>query len=297
LTTLHKKLSFVLNTPKYWLGITSLKTTSLTWRENMVAYNQSSHRELIPKRKKRPIFKPLLTNGFLLILALCTVFLNTSSINKFFIYEESGLQPARRMHESTVVRLRRLSNAQLPFATTANPAVRTNRRAQAVEKKRFAVVRTFSPNDSEKLVPSFDSWDVFPPCSSGFYSYYTIDLFLSYSQLLSSNAEAQSAVDEVIKKFTTTEGWGKCLNEVHVIEANIEPEFDLYEPASVQKNPLWVNGPNRQFIHSYRSIQQRNPKYEAMIALEPDSHPRIEDWLEGLLEEVEANAPLAILGR
>eukprot|EP00591_Stephanopyxis_turris_P007579 CAMPEP_0195515324 /NCGR_PEP_ID=MMETSP0794_2-20130614/6429_1 /TAXON_ID=515487 /ORGANISM="Stephanopyxis turris, Strain CCMP 815" /LENGTH=918 /DNA_ID=CAMNT_0040643727 /DNA_START=275 /DNA_END=3031 /DNA_ORIENTATION=- len=200
------------------------------------------------------------------------------------------------MHESTVVRLRRLSNAQLPFATTANPAVRTNRRAQAVEKKRFAVVRTFSPNDSEKLVPSFDSWDVFPPCSSGFYSYYTIDLFLSYSQLLSSNAEAQSAVDEVIKKFTTTEGWGKCLNEVHVIEANIEPEFDLYEPASVQKNPLWVNGPNRQFIHSYRSIQQRNPKYEAMIALEPDSHPRIEDWLEGLLEEVEANAPLAILG-
>eukprot|EP00592_Proboscia_alata_P017761 CAMPEP_0194392952 /NCGR_PEP_ID=MMETSP0174-20130528/123023_1 /TAXON_ID=216777 /ORGANISM="Proboscia alata, Strain PI-D3" /LENGTH=896 /DNA_ID=CAMNT_0039188573 /DNA_START=356 /DNA_END=3047 /DNA_ORIENTATION=+ len=172
------------------------------------------------------------------------------------------------------------------------------------KKARYALVRPFSPNDAIKLSLTFDAWDTFFPCNEATAQRtngelnsdlpYTIDLYLVFSRKFSDFPTAESAVDGIGDRFSRHDGWGRCFGAIFPIENNMSEEEDKYEPKAVQDNPMWVNGPNRQFERSYRYIQSRG--YDAMFLMEADTYPRGTEWMDQLLTEVQQKAPFAILG-
>ena len=159
----------------------------------------------------------------------------------------------------------------------------------------IAIARPFSPVDVERLPASFESWKQFMPCRSE--STVRVDLVLVYSQRLFESVSAKTAVEAVKHEFRTHEAWTQCIDRVLGIDVDILPTEDLYKINEQSTNPLWVNGPNRQFE---RTVRRLDGFYDLMYLMEMDSVPRQAFWLDAIIEEVHTQSTqseFAILGR
>jgi hypothetical protein len=165
------------------------------------------------------------------------------------------------------------------------------------EAVNLAIARTFSSNDANQLPASFGVWDTHPPCIGK--NKPSVDLFLAFSQSLENSPIADAAVAEVAQKFQETNGWGDCIANLFAFGTDIAPGQDMYNSKEQALNPLWVNGPNRQFERTVRKIQNHPwESYELMYLMEMDSVPAKDYWLDILLEDIEAQPrEFAILGR
>jgi hypothetical protein len=131
------------------------------------------------------------------------------------------------------------------------------------------------------------------------------------STILSSPAMmARAMMDAVGSIFHDTNGWQGCIHRVYGFGCNIDPTMDLYKIGESGSNPLWVNGPNRQFERTMRAIQHRGQStnstssfsaagpYDATYLMEMDSVPVKHYWLDRLVDEIEnRSSDFAILGR
>jgi hypothetical protein len=177
----------------------------------------------------------------------------------------------------------------------------------------MAISRPFSVKDAHLLPQSFEAWATHPPCrrqtdnGNGNEDDDTLvvktDLLLVFSQTLESSLIAQQVISDIKKKFHQTQGWGKCILTVEGIGMGIHPDQDIYDSKQQDSNPLWVNGPNRQFERTVRFLQslddgEGHRKPELMYLMESDSVPVRDYWLDELVEEFQSK-PLgfAILGR
>ena len=174
----------------------------------------------------------------------------------------------------------------------------------------FAIARPFSLHDAPKLAESFDIWSTFPPCLD--YRHLRLDdgtdppdLYLIYSQSFQNDATeadddeasllAKLAIRQVEQKFNETNGWGNCFNRLHSLSVDIAPEHDIYRKQDQDKNPMWVNGPNRQFERTVRKLQ---PLTDLLYLMEMDSVPIKPYWLDIILTEIaNQKSEFAILGR
>ena len=194
--------------------------------------------------------------------------------------------------------------------------------------RRIAVLRPFGTRMAGVLPGTFDGWSDFFPCDldrrrsfgsemgqtagEGWDNDVEVDVLLSFSQNLEDYPEAAENVARVLHLFGKdgdgdgNEGktnldrapWSRCFRNVHTISAKIEPVDDIYNPAEAHRNPLWVNGPNRQFASSLRSAMSGEfGSYDAVFIMEGDCVPVRDYWLDSLLDEAEGAAPFAILGR
>lgn len=166
---------------------------------------------------------------------------------------------------------------------------------------RLALVRPFAPSSIPLLLESFDLWEKYVPCTgstewSDLNVNYKADLILSFSQTYEWDPTAQSIARTIREIMSNNDRkWSHCFGDVLFLEALLPPSEDIYAPAATQKNPLWVNGPNRQFVHNVRSVQHMGD-YDEMFIMEPDTNPRKNGWLDLLMEEVEEKKPFVILG-
>jgi hypothetical protein len=161
--------------------------------------------------------------------------------------------------------------------------------------RNFAIARPFS-QDAPLLPNSFDVWSTYPPCREGDDD--PPDLYLVYSQSFENNQTsiAKSAVEEVERIFEETSGWGDCFGQIHTLAVDIAPEDDLYKKFEIDTNVMWVNGPNRQFERTVRSLQGAG--VEIFYLMEMDSVPTKPYWLDILVQEIESQeSEFAILGR
>jgi hypothetical protein len=161
----------------------------------------------------------------------------------------------------------------------------------------FAIARTFSLHDATELPGSFDAWNSHPPCEGTASAY--VNLLLVFSQSLERSSVAQSAIKEVRRRFQETGGWDNCIGRVLAFGVDIDPDSDTYKPSEQETNPLWVNGPNRQFERTVRKLQEaRFGFYDSMYLMEMDSVPVKAFWLDIILDEINGQKrDFAILGR
>jgi len=167
----------------------------------------------------------------------------------------------------------------------------------AVECPSLAIARTFSVADTHLLRGSFSIWDDFPPCQIG--SPLQVDLFLVYSRSLNDSVPAQDAIEAVKDSFSNSHGWKKCISRVIGIGVDIDAEVDLYQLDHQHSNPLWVNGPNRQFERTIRAVQDaESGSYDLLYLMEMDSIPVQPFWLDRIIEKMsEEPEEFTILGR
>ena len=119
---------------------------------------------------------------------------------------------------------------------------------------RIAILRPFAPTDVTDLVESFVEWNKFIPCdtnawfrsgSKGSAVRYEADLILSISQTFSSHPPVKDVIDRLVDdepglSFFDDPSWGSCFGSIHVVEADITADVDLYGVSSSdQTNPLW----------------------------------------------------------
>lgn len=96
--------------------------------------------------------------------------------------------------------------------------------------------------------------------------------------------------------FEETSGWGDCFGQIHTLAVDIAPEEDLYKKYEIDTNVMWVNGPNRQFERTVRSLQGAG--VEIFYLMEMDSVPTKPYWLDILVQEIKRQeSEFAILGR
>ena len=156
------------------------------------------------------------------------------------------------------------------------------------------------------LQAAFDEWESFPPCDpsknkSKVRMSYNVDIFLSVSQKL--DGDHQSWLDDVnsiidtFKNRRNSNVWTLCFENLNVIEIDIDPELDIYEPAESSTNINWVHGPNTQFIKSIAAISSgEHGDYDTVFLMEGDVKPRKKFWLDSLMDEAN-DSNFAILGR
>ena len=165
--------------------------------------------------------------------------------------------------------------------------------------KRVAILRPFSTERASNLKESFDTWSEYLPCKPDG-SEPTIamefDLFLSYSQSYDGNntsaLDADKSTQFLIDNFQSFP-WSKCFQNVYRIETNTPEDQDLYLPSEMD-NPLWVNGPNQQFVKSMNIIQDfhvpdshTRQVYDYVFVMESDVLPIKVNWLKNLMEEAQ----------
>lgn len=161
--------------------------------------------------------------------------------------------------------------------------------------RKFAVARPFSSGDAPLLAESFDVWSTFPPCREGAGDD-PPDLYLVFSQSFENNQVATNATQDVERIFDDTEGWGGCFGQIYTLATEIPPEKDIYKKNEINTNVMWVNGPNRQFERTVRSLQDAG--VELFYLMEMDSVPTKPYWLDTLVEDVQnQETEFAILGR
>eukprot|EP00667_Euglena_gracilis_P029568 EG_transcript_39398 len=116
----------------------------------------------------------------------------------------------------------------------------------------LAIIRPFATTDSANLAASFDVWTIYPPCAAS--PAVPVDLFLCFSQNLSSDAEAASTTHAIVREFNAQQAngsgwtWPSCFRSVRAVSAYITPQDDIYLPGEYGQNPDWVKGPNLQFL-------------------------------------------------
>ena len=159
---------------------------------------------------------------------------------------------------------------------------------------RLAIARPFSEKDAHNLVHSFDAWNQFPPCNGD--PSFVADLVLVFSGHLKNSTIARDAMEGARAIFEATNGFGNCFDKLLGLGCNIEPSEDVYLPMEASSNPLWVNGPNRQWEILFRAMLASN--YSFFGLFEMDSIPVHVNWLDALVEEIESQQDeFAILGR
>jgi hypothetical protein len=111
------------------------------------------------------------------------------------------------------------------------------------------------------------------------------------------SAPAKAAIDAIKNSFRDMEGeaWTQCIDRVVGIDVDIAPDEDFYNINEQASNPLWVNGPNRQFE---RTVRRLDGFYDIMFLMEMDCVPIQPFWLDTLVEEIYSKeSEFAILGR
>ena len=167
----------------------------------------------------------------------------------------------------------------------------------AARSPSLAIARPFSVADAELLPGSFSIWNDFPPCREE--TPLKVDLFLVFSQSLNESFSAQSSINAVKEIFSYNDGWRKCFTKVIGIGVDIEPETDLYQLNRQHSNPLWVNGPNRQFERTIRAVQDAETgPYDLLYLMEMDSIPVQPFWFDIIMDEArDESKTFTILGR
>lgn len=111
--------------------------------------------------------------------------------------------------------------------------------------------------------------------------------------------QAQASIRAVEAMVEEGEDWSSCISKVLGIGVDIDPTQDMYRLDLQKSNPLWVNGPNRQFERTIRAVQMSQyGSYDLMYYMEMDSVPVAPYWLDALMEGIRRQASeFAILGR
>jgi len=127
------------------------------------------------------------------------------------------------------------------------------------------------------------------------------DLFLSYSQSYNASdaTDADQSTQYLIDNFHSFQ-WSKCFDNIYRIETGISAEEDLYLPSEASTNPMWVHGPNQQFLQSMNIIQKFHSSfmsrvrgggghydYDYVVVMESDVLTIKSNWLDDLMEEAE----------
>ena len=160
------------------------------------------------------------------------------------------------------------------------------RGTEAKPKTKIAIARPFSLSDASKLPATFDAWNLFPPCLDT--PAYSADLLLFFSGSFKKSSGIVDIINEVGSIYTKTSGWGDCIDKVVAIGCDIKPSTDINKPQEFQTNPLWVNGPNRQFERSVRALQQSSGEsYDFLYLMGLDSNPIKSNWLGAFVDEIE----------
>ncbi len=163
-------------------------------------------------------------------------------------------------------------------------------------KLSLAVVRPFSKKDYHKLKLSLHEWNSFLPCEMPTENLY--DLHLVYSQDLENGYGKEVVrpyIEEVVNSFYNKEElWMQCFKNVTYHDSKIDPALDIYNPKAYNRDRMWVNGPNSQFLDINRYIESFN--YDAWFLMEFDSVPIRAYFLDALAGEIEQTRPFAILG-
>jgi len=170
--------------------------------------------------------------------------------------------------------------------------------------ERFAILRPFSPRNVESLSHAFDEWNTILPCDindADGKPPVLVDVFLSYSQTFQSfkpvRDHVRAIIDGFAQNYNVTGGWEQCITSIRQIEANIDPQMDLYDGSEAYTNRMWVHGPNQQFINSMHTMLTGGfGHYDAVFIMETDVLPHKQYWLDSLLQEAEKQ-PFMILGR
>lgn len=178
--------------------------------------------------------------------------------------------------------------------------------------KRVAIVRPFSPRRAATITQTFDAWNEYSPCQPQYPDLDSgetkheipiqYDLFLSYSQAYNGTDEAARKADQstqyLMDNFESFP-WSACFQNVYRIEMNIPKNEDLYLPAE-KDNPLWVNGPNQQFLRGMEIIKHHHQvsgqevgndvdtsaaSYDYVVVMESDVAPIKPNWLVDLIRE------------
>lgn len=166
------------------------------------------------------------------------------------------------------------------------------------EHPSLAIARPFTLSDADQLPESFEMWKDFPPCRVG--SNVKFDLFLVYSRSLEDAIQAQASVRAVEAMIEEGRGdWSSCISQVVGFGVDIDASEDLYRLDLQDSDPLWVNGPNRQFERTIRAVQMSEyGSYELMYFMEMDSVPVQPYWLDALMDMIRTeDSEFAILGR
>ena len=181
------------------------------------------------------------------------------------------------------------------------------------QHKRMAIVRPFSPRRAATITQTFDAWNEYSPCQPQYPDLDSgetkheipiqYDLFLSYSQAYNGTDEAARKADQstqyLMDNFKSFP-WSACFQNVYRIETNIPKNEDLYLPAE-KDNPLWVNGPNQQFLRGMEIIKHHHHQvsgqevgndvdtspasYDYVVVMESDVMPIKPNWLVDLIRE------------
>ena len=185
-------------------------------------------------------------------------------------------------------------------------------RQTSQQPKRVAIVRPFSPRRAAAITQTFDAWNEYSPCQPQYPDLDSgdtkheipiqYDLFLSYSQAYNGTDEAARKADQstqyLMDNFESFP-WSTCFQNVYRIEMNIPKNEDLYLPAE-KDNPLWVNGPNQQFLRGMEIIKHHHHKvgndvdtstasYDYVVVMESDVTPIKPNWLVDLIREANEN--------
>lgn len=175
------------------------------------------------------------------------------------------------------------------------PATFSVLRKLQAKRAENAIVRPFPPHDAESLLSSFQAWDEFFPCDMATISDTPkTDLVLSFSQMLHDHPKAELLVHKFRTEFGAKQGWSRCFDKLVIYEAQIDPSQDIYQKGET-RSEAWVIGPNVQFQRTFHAMV--TAQYKIMILVEEDTTPRVENWLNRLLQDSEAHKPFAVLGR
>jgi hypothetical protein len=162
------------------------------------------------------------------------------------------------------------------------------KQSQASPQTKIAIVRPFSLPDALKLPTTFDAWNKFPPCSEA--PTYSADLFLVFSRSLKESSDIVDVINGIGSIYMETNGWTGCIDKVIGVGCDIAPSLDIYNPQEFRTNPLWINGPNRQFERTVRALQQSpDGPYDFMYMMGMDIIPIKPNWLDFFIDEIESS--------
>ena len=165
---------------------------------------------------------------------------------------------------------------------------------------RLTLVRPFAPRDHAKLPASFDKWNTELPCDTGAVgTTVETDLILCYSQSLGKDSAASDSVQTILNAFAqSSDAWHSCFANVFAVSAELLPSQDAYITTSTTGGNT-ASGPNFQFIRIAENLRNGTwgrGAYDVFMVMEMDTRPVRSRWLDGMIEDLDANAPFVVYG-
>ena len=166
--------------------------------------------------------------------------------------------------------------------------------------QRLAIVRPFAPKDQSQLLTSFDLWNMYLPCSTGDAApKVEVDLYLCFSQTMSSNPTAEATVQALVTEFhAQSQPWHSCFDNVYGVSTRLLPSEDRYI-TSADNGTRSAQGPNLQFLRIVQNLLAGTwdrSGYDTLVLMEMDTKPIRRGWLSATLEELDRNAPFVVYG-